>query len=373
MNYTKRLASAISALIWLVAQPAVAQEVQVAAPSAKPSEGPLPTPYLKRYVPEHLMWELGLFGGAMFPSKYHQLFDDEMPRADRQKFNTAGELGVRFAFYPLSFVGVEAEGAVMPTSLEDGTHGGLWAVRAHGILQLPLSSLVPFLLVGGGTLGGTSNAMGNDADPTLQFGAGLKVALDEHLLLRVEGRDSLHRASDFTDASTAHSPEVLIGLSFVPKRGKPDRDRDGVLDYRDKCPTTVGDQQGCPAPDQDADGIADTTDECVDAAGQAPSGCPDKDKDGLLDRDDPCPEAAGSLPGGCPEKVCPVCDLDGDGLVNEADQCPSEAAKTPTGCVIHDQDSDGVIDEQDKCPAEAENKDGVDDADGCPELIPVKT
>lgn len=34
----------------------------------------------------------------------------------------------------------------------------------------------------------------------------------------------------------------------------------------------------------------------------------------------------------------------------------------------NDRDGDGVPDEQDKCPTEPEDKDGIDDGDGCPEL-----
>lgn len=40
---------------------------------------------------------------------------------------------------------------------------------------------------------------------------------------------------------------------------------------------------------------------------------------------------------------------------------------TPTS---HDQDGDGIADEDDKCPTEAEDRDGYEDADGCPEEDP---
>jgi len=259
---------------------------------------------MKRYAPEHLMAEVGLFGGMMFPSKDHQLFDNALPASDRQPFKTAGDLGVRFAFFPLSFLGIEAEAAVMPSSLEDGSHGGLWAVRGHGILQWPGASVIPFLLVGGGALGASSSEMGNDIDRAFHFGLGVKAALDEHVSLRLDVRDTLH--AGYPDASTAHSPELLLGITFVPKRRKPDFDRDGTLDFRDQCPSVAGPVKGCPIPDTDHDGVADDIDECKEIAGVSPSGCPDQDGDGVLDREDHCVFQAGPAPGGCPVAEAPV-------------------------------------------------------------------
>ena len=274
-------------------------------PTPQPEPVPVPqTPYMKRYVPEHLMGELGLFGGVMFPSKDHQLFDSAFPQSDRQPFKTAGELGVRFAFYPLSFLGLEAEAAVMPSKLEDGSHGGLWALRGHGILQWPGASVTPFVLVGGGALGASSNEMGNDIDRAFHFGLGIKAALDEHVTIRLDVRDTLH--AGYPDVSTAHSPEVLFGISFVPKRRKPDFDKDGVLDMRDQCPSIAGPAQGCPPPDTDRDNVPDEADECKDVAGVSPSGCPDQDADNVLDRVDHCIFEAGPAPGGCPEAAPPA-------------------------------------------------------------------
>lgn len=350
--------------------------LQTTSAEVPASEAPLATvpetPYIKRYVPEAFMWELGLFGGVMFPSGNHQLYDPNSPFADRQPFKTAGEVGVRVAFFPLSFLGVEAEAAALPSELEDGSSAGLWALRGHGILQLPGHSITPFLLAGGGVLGASSNAMGSDGDEAFHFGGGIKAALDAHLLVRLDVRNTMTRASGVSGVNDAHHPEILLGFSFVPHRSKPDADGDGFVDYRDECPTQPGAFNGCLEPDADDDGVADAVDECPDVAGVEPTGCPDQDGDGLLDRDDPCPDLAGPLPSGCPEKECPVVDSDGDGLVDSADQCPNEAAKTLTGCVIHDQDEDGIPDAEDKCPTEPETKNGFEDADGCPDVIPEK-
>jgi hypothetical protein len=348
-------------------------------PVPPPTVTVVETPYMKRFLPEGNMWELGILGGVMFPSSEHQLFDPELGTGAQRPFDTAGEIGLRVAYFPLSFLGVEAEAAAMPSSVDVGagggsTSGGLWAVRGHVIGQFPGISITPFVLVGFGALGASSDAMGNDVDDALHFGAGVKVPLDEHLSLRFDLRDTVHRQVNASSGSGTHSPEILLGLTFVPKRRAPDADGDGYVDYNDSCPaiagqTIDGKSSDCPPPDQDGDGVTDDKDECPELAGVTPVGCPDQDGDGLLDRVDPCPTQAGPLPSGCPEKACPVQDTDGDGITDAADQCPAEAAATVTGCPLKDADGDLVPDDLDQCPDAAETKDGVTDEDGCPEVV----
>ena len=353
-----------------VAEPApLAAEVAApAAPVTVPS-----TPYMKRYLPEGNAWELGILGGLMFPSSSHQLFDPSLGTGVQRPFDTAGELGVRVAYYPFAFLGVEAEAAAMPSSVQadagDSTSGGLWGVRGHVIGQYPGWSVTPFALIGFGALGASSSVMGNDVDDEFHFGAGVKVPIDEHLTVRFDIRDTVHRQVNSSSGTGTHSPEILLGVTFVPKRRKPDVDHDGYVDYSDECPGVAGVDDDCPPPDKDADSVPDDKDECPDDAGVTPSGCPDGDGDGLLDKSDLCPKEAGPAPGGCPEKACPVADTDGDGITDAADGCPAEAAATFTGCKPKDEDGDGVPDDTDKCPAEAETKDGVTDEDGCPEPV----
>ena len=66
-------------------------------------------------------------------------------------------------------------------------------------------------------------------------------------------------------------------------------------------------------------------------------------------------------------------DPDKDGIVGAADKCPNEAEdkdgfQDEDGCPDLDNDGDGIPDTADKCPNEAEDKDGFQDADGCPDL-----
>ena len=65
-------------------------------------------------------------------------------------------------------------------------------------------------------------------------------------------------------------------------------------------------------------------------------------------------------------------DPDKDGIVGAADKCPNEAEdkdgfEDADGCPDLDNDKDGIPDATDKCPNEAEDKDGFEDADGCPD------
>ncbi|WP_437655387.1 hypothetical protein [Sorangium sp. So ce1182] len=67
-----------------------------------------------------------------------------------------------------------------------------------------------------------------------------------------------------------------------------------------------------------------------------------------------------------------VHDVDDDGVDDEADQC-SELAEDrdgfqdDDGCPEGDNDEDGVVDDEDRCPAQPEDEDGVADEDGCPD------
>jgi len=68
----------------------------------------------------------------------------------------------------------------------------------------------------------------------------------------------------------------------------------------------------------------------------------------------------------------PSADRDGDGIRDDADACPDAAEDKDgfddlDGCPDPDNDQDGVADVDDKCPNQAEDRDGRDDEDGCPE------
>lgn len=65
-------------------------------------------------------------------------------------------------------------------------------------------------------------------------------------------------------------------------------------------------------------------------------------------------------------------DSDGDGVGGQADACPEAAEdvdghEDEDGCPDFDNDFDGVYDADDGCPEKAEDFDGFEDGDGCPE------
>jgi outer membrane protein OmpA-like peptidoglycan-associated protein len=73
----------------------------------------------------------------------------------------------------------------------------------------------------------------------------------------------------------------------------------------------------------------------------------------------------------------PPANEDGDVLADAQDKCPAGAEdvdgfQDEDGCPDPDNDGDGLVDTQDKCPLQPETKNGVKDDDGCPdEAAPV--
>ncbi|NMO16170.1 OmpA family protein [Pyxidicoccus fallax] len=133
------------------------------------------------------------------------------------------------------------------------------------------------------------------------------------------------------------------------------------------------DDDGCLDPDDDGDGILDGPDVCpgepetfngyLDA-----DGCPD-------DPDAWQPVATHGQPGEAPAPLAlppPPADTDGDGLPDAEDRCPTVAEdvdgfEDADGCPETDNDQDGLADAADACPLEAEVINGVKDEDGCPD------
>jgi outer membrane protein OmpA-like peptidoglycan-associated protein len=72
----------------------------------------------------------------------------------------------------------------------------------------------------------------------------------------------------------------------------------------------------------------------------------------------------------------PPVDTDGDGRVDGEDACPTEAEdpdgfEDANGCPDPDNDQDGILDGADRCVSEPETKNGHEDADGCPDTEPA--
>ena len=327
------------------AAPPAVEEVAVAPSSPEPKQDS----WFAKHLPVDGMFELGTGLGLLFPSSSHNFRLEERPQ---QKLGSATELFVRAAYLPIRYAGVETEWAAGVASTADNAQSYPWAIRFHAIGQVPLWRITPFALVGFGRMGNVSNSLGSDGDPLFHFGAGAKVYLSDSVLVRLDLRDNMTQKYNVADGSLTHSPELLVGVSMTlgrpssaaaaPVCAPEDSDGDGIVDAKDKCPKQAGEgRDGCPLVDTDKDGVTDDADKCVDVPGVAPTGCP--------------------------------ADADGDGVVDEKDKCVHEKGPAPDGCPLDkDSDNDGIIDSKDKCPDQAENKNGYEDSDGCPDIIPER-
>lgn len=77
-----------------------------------------------------------------------------------------------------------------------------------------------------------------------------------------------------------------------------------------------------------------------------------------------------------PEPIAGPADSDGDGLDDERDGCPQDAEdvdgfEDSDGCPEADNDGDGYADADDGCPDLAETRNGFQDEDGCPDEAPA--
>lgn len=73
-----------------------------------------------------------------------------------------------------------------------------------------------------------------------------------------------------------------------------------------------------------------------------------------------------------PVRIRKPSDQDRDGIIDSGDLCPTQAEdvdgfQDQDGCPDADNDGDGFKDASDGCPMEPEDRDGFQDVDGCPE------
>lgn len=330
----------------------VTAEATVAAPSVK-AEVPTSTskesgPPMRRFRPERNMVEVGVFGGVTVFSKTHDLYDPATPKPRESIKRPTPDFGARVGYFPLSFLGAEAEFSALPAKYEGVGSAFIYGLRGHVLLQLPLYRVVPFVLGGYGMLGvaSASTVAGRDIDGIGHYGGGVKFFINRHLALRLDVRHMIG-AQAAKEVTAANHVQALLGLSVTLNRAKP------------KGPKPPGDSDG--------DGFNDDLDRCPDQKGIAPSGCPDRDSDGdtLLDAVDKCPDVPGVLPDGCPPQ-----DRDRDSFLDDVDACPEQPGVAPDGCPLKDTDGDGILDPDDRCGKEPETRNGFEDADGCPDELP---
>ncbi len=188
------------------------------------------------------------------------------------------------------------------------------------------------------------------------------------------------RAQYHIEIADENANKALAGSrECAPKRvtikTKTDRDGDGILDEVDVCPDQTEDkdlfedEDGCPDPDNDKDTVLDPLDKCPNTPGPVENeGCPygDRDGDGINDKNDVCPDAPEDIDGDRDADGRPDVDSDNDGVEDCTPGCPLLATKDGAGNEVPPPKCDictvGAPEQI------AEDKDGFEDDDGCPEL-----
>jgi outer membrane protein OmpA-like peptidoglycan-associated protein/opacity protein-like surface antigen len=269
--------------------------------------------WIHRHPPQANTWELGVYGGVWFPSRRLELFRPGEPGVTGMIGNqdlkyAAPHVGLRVGYYPLAYLGVEAEGGVLPTKTRLAeARATTWVLRANVVAQLTQWSVTPFLLAGVGLLGMGSpdvsqGGVGSDQDVSLQLGGGVKFQVNRNIQLRLDVRDVISNRYGVGEGLTS-SPEVLVTFAW----------RFGARPKEEKL-------ENEPVP--------------------PPAPADDRDRDTVVDEEDFCPDTFGMPPRGCPQ-VC-----------------------------VDDDDDDRVPNPEDRCKEDPENRNGFEDDDGCPDEIP---
>ncbi|HKO49274.1 MAG TPA: thrombospondin type 3 repeat-containing protein [Polyangiaceae bacterium] len=270
-----------------------------------------------------------------------------------------------------------------------------WALEAHGAL-----AVTPKF----GSQAQSPAALGLSArytPGTVSLIMGAEVPLDSAVgtpavrgILGLGWAPRVHdRDTDGVPDEVDQCPELAEDKDgFEDSDGCPDfdNDDDGVPDDSDRCPAEkedsdeFEDDDGCLDADNDHDGVLDAQDACPKEAGTASSdpkqnGCPERDRDvdGIFDSKDKCPAVAEDRDAFQDEDGCPDPDNDGDHLLDTDDACPlvsGEQRSDPllNGCPSPDKDGDTFDDSDDRCPDQAEDFEGIEDGDGCPEAASEK-
>lgn len=321
-----------------------AGDAKKSARKGDPVPKPEDEPWIRRWRPRRNLWEIGVYGGLFFLSDGHELFaaDKDAPNGGWKPMRRMNpDAGLRFGYYPASFLGFEVEAGAMMGALDHDQPNTpkanviYYTGRGHLVLQIPTASIVPFVLGGVGALGVYSDAkaVGQDVDFAAHFGGGVKFHLSKRFTMRADIRDiwTMHVNNPTTggiEEMRSHNLEILLGLSLALNRPDP-----------------------TPPP---------------------PEAPKDTDNDGIFDKDDECPKVRETPNGFMDEDGCPESDRDGDGFWDdpEQDKCPDEPGVAPDGCPILDTDGDGIMDPDDKCVEQPETKNGFEDDDGCPDEVP---
>lgn len=180
-------------------------------------------PWLRRWGPERGMAELGLYGGVLLTSRRAELFEATFDLPDqgyRPLAPAAPDFGVRVGYFSVPWFGVEAEAGLMPTRAEPRGRALLGTLRGSLVGQLATRrsswSVTPFVLMGGGVLGVSSEreVVGDDVDASFHVGGGVKVFVHRYAALRLDVRDVIGARRGYKEG-ISHSPEILLGMTVT--------------------------------------------------------------------------------------------------------------------------------------------------------------
>ena len=325
-------------------------------------------------MPQKRTLSLGVTAGVFLPDR--DVHDFYWTTNTWQPLNSvAPAMGLRVAYDPIQYLGVELEGELIPTGTVNGDSATMHGWRTQVLGQLP-GRLTPFVSLGLGSMGLISGdgVLGDDSDFTWHAGLGGKLYLTPRWSVRLDGRWLIAPKLDLVaqDDSMVNHFLVTTSLSWnwqIPSRQarvefEIDADHDGVIGRDDKCEHEAGvAPDGCPAvADTDQDGLLDNVDKCpsepevlneVDDEDGCPDAEPDQDGDKVANRDDRCVDAAEDLDGFEDTDGCPDTDNDKDGILDAQDGCASTAGPADNhGCPDKDADNDSVVDRFDNCPNE---------------------
>jgi hypothetical protein len=148
-------------------------------------------PWIKRYRPDQRnQMELGIYGGIMLPAADHELYDPSLTWQSYKK--VAPDIGLRFGYYPLSFLGLEVEGGVIPTKIGDAAAPTRCSAPSAATASSSCRTASPrSRSIGVGVLGTNGSTVGNDVDPAMHFGGGVKFYINRLLALRLDVRDNV--------------------------------------------------------------------------------------------------------------------------------------------------------------------------------------
>ncbi|MSP91715.1 MAG: OmpA family protein [Myxococcales bacterium] len=356
-----------------------------------------------------LEWDVGVFAAPHYFNVANEL---GQPEGWTGGIGSTVYPGLRGGVRPWRWLSLEAEfgygrSTTQTIDLKEQSTD-LLTLRGHAIGRFELGRWALIALAGGGvmrTAPATLTALTKaDTDPYGYVGPGIEFAGSDNWQVRLDAR--LHATgSAVVGRSTEQEAEATVAFSWRfggdRKPGKPadDEDEDGIADAVDRCPydaetpNGVRDDDGCPEdpviakqvhqtryvqrdnaqvailPKESRAAAPTTTrkDEPKSVAPPVTLTVTTADEQALEALGQPVELADNALP----PLVGPG-DDDFDGFPRADDVCPDNAEDADgfedlDGCPDPDNDADGLNDTVDRCPFDAETPNGVRDDDGCPE------